>query len=232
MIYKQTSYKEIIARVYSKFAIDYSDWEIRGIEWIGQAIRQMRIRVALEPCHKDVDIVNYRGKLPCHLKVLHSIEYGGSRLPQEERVNIHDTGTIDNRTLQNDSFSYNKNGYIFTTFETGTVRVHFYKIPTEYDYDLNIEVPLVPDNDYVLDACMWYIMLMLLSRGHKHPVYKIGGNDPELDVAKQWRTAKFKAPVEASSMTLEDRERQSIIWTSIIKNYNSIDDTFFDNTGI
>lgn len=232
MIYKQTTYKEIIARVYNDYNVDYSDFEVRAIEWIGQALGQMRIRLALEPCHEDVEIVNYRGKLPCHLKVVQNIEYEGQRLTEENRSNVHDTTTVENRTIGEDSFSYNSNNYIFTTFETGTVRVHFLKIPTEYDYDLNEQVPTVPDHEYVIDACAIYIMFKLLSRGHYHPVFTIGGNDPEKDIAKLWRKAKDKASTEASTPTLEERERQSIMWRSLIVNTNAINDTMFDNTGI
>lgn len=69
-------------------------------------------------------------------------------------------------TNRNTPFYIVKPGYIVTSFEEGTIRLHYNTIPTDDD-----EFPLVPDNIHFKKACEWYILSMVLAGGVKHPVF-------------------------------------------------------------
>jgi hypothetical protein len=73
----------------------------------------------------------------------------------------------------NDGYYLNPN-YIITSFDEGSVRIHYLAFPTD-----NHGFPTVPDNRYVLEAMAWYILKQLLSSGYRHPVF-------------DWMTAEMK----------------------------------------
>jgi hypothetical protein len=89
MIYKLTSAKSIIAKVYRDFKPTMPGWEISALEWIGEASEAIGQSAGLEKkstanegCAGEVVIENYRAKLPCDLVNLQAVEYNGRRLPQ------------------------------------------------------------------------------------------------------------------------------------------------------
>jgi len=58
------------------------------------------------------------------------------------------------------------NGYIVTSFEDGTIKLHYTAYPTDSD-----GFPMVPDNIYVKQALEWYIIRQMMMGGYVHPVF-------------------------------------------------------------
>lgn len=73
---------------------------------------------------------------------------------------------VSKTNLSNTPFYTIKPGYIVTSFENGTIRVHYNKIAVD-----EAGFPKVPDNVYFKKACEWYILSMILAGGIKHPVF-------------------------------------------------------------
>lgn len=231
MVYKYVQAREVIARVYNDFNVQHSDWEFRAMEWIGQALREMKIYMALVPCHTDVDVISYRAKVPCDLRILKSIENVDYNVPMTFSYadNKHDIDVQSGKYEEQTYVTLNKNGYAHFGFETGTVRFHYKKLPSYYDYEANAELPMVPDNEFVKKALDFYILYRLMGRGYKHHTYRIGGNDPDLNVKKQWEIYSAKATNSVNSLTLQQRKMHSDMWTSMIKNAEAVNNSFFDN---
>ena len=57
-------------------------------------------------------------------------------------------------------------GYIVTSFEEGTLKLHYTAYPTDGD-----GFPMVPDNIYVKQALEWYIIRQMMMGGYIHPVF-------------------------------------------------------------
>jgi hypothetical protein len=57
-------------------------------------------------------------------------------------------------------------GYIVTSFEEGTIKLHYTAYPTDGD-----GFPMVPDNIYVKQALEWYIIRQMMMGGYIHPVF-------------------------------------------------------------
>lgn len=57
-------------------------------------------------------------------------------------------------------------GNIVTSFEEGTLKLHYTAYPTDGD-----GFPMVPDNIYVKQALEWYIIRQMMMGGYIHPVF-------------------------------------------------------------
>ena len=56
--------------------------------------------------------------------------------------------------------------YIRTSFETGTISFIYYAYPTDKN-----GYPMVVDDEIYLIAMEWYIVLMCIQKGYKHPIF-------------------------------------------------------------
>lgn len=88
MVYKFTSAKAVIAKIYRDFRPNISGWEQSALEWIGEAMSSIGHSATLykkstgnEGCDDAITILNHRAKLPCDLVNLQAVEYNGRKLP-------------------------------------------------------------------------------------------------------------------------------------------------------
>ena len=93
MIYKSTSIKEVIGRVIRGTRVQDSSFINDMGEWIPEAMGYMRTRFTLSPMWKDVEIEYHKGKLPCGLRTLTAVSYGGQRLRYNAGVQPYDDKT-------------------------------------------------------------------------------------------------------------------------------------------
>lgn len=63
------------------------------------------------------------------------------------------------------SYQINPN-YILTTFESGFVKLHYLGFALDKD-----GFPMIPDNPYVHEAMMWFILMNLIAGGYQHPIF-------------------------------------------------------------
>jgi len=202
--------REVIRRIYDHYDIKTTDWEERAYDWIDEAIGHVKMYSALEPCHLDITISNYKAKLPCDIKVLEAVQIDGVKqeLALNGRINAHDTTVLKELgEIAGDTYELNRRGYLISSNETGTARIHYRKLPVEFDDELQHEVPLVPNDKYLLLTVEFYLLWRILSRGYKHPVYKIGSSNPRLDPGVQWERYAPKASNSMASFNKDERDR-------------------------
>ena len=81
MIYKTTSSKAIIARVYNDFKPSGSSWVSGAVDWMGDAMGLIGYHGGLETKTTCVKIKDFRGCFPDDFESLIGVIYKGRRLP-------------------------------------------------------------------------------------------------------------------------------------------------------
>jgi len=219
-IYNNISSREIIRRVYDHYDIKTSDWEARAYDWINELLGHVKIYVALEDCHMDISIISNRAKLPCDLRVLRAVEIDGIKqdLVNKHNINKHDSIILNQASDNGVTYELSKTGYIISSKETGTMRIHYKKLPTVFDNELQQEIPLVPDNEKLLMAGEWYVLYRLMIRGYTHPVFNLANNNPELNPSIQWKIWANKASNDMASLNKDQRNLHSDLWKTLCLN--------------
>lgn len=140
-----------------------------------------------------------------------------------DKIRVYDASSVTSLSTCDSSYYLLPNGTIETSFKSGVVVFHYYAMASSYNERLNSECPLIPDHEAVKDAIAWYIFKNMLQRGHTHPVFRLGHNNPVLDPFSMYRRARLNARNKSSE---EDRDQAKIIddmWNShlynVISNY-------------
>jgi len=225
MIYKSISAKHLIWRVGRTFNIQSSDWISDAYEFIFNGLRELNVYQSLEPCHKVVAITDYRITLPCDISILGGITYKGERLKFFRNINKYYIKMLDKYPVSNHTCQLIPNGTIETSIPSCTIEskdcvVHYMKIPSEYDTELETDIPLVPDSEPILDALTWYLLYHILLRGYIHPSIKWS------DALEMWENKKWAAINRATMPDEEERQLHSLIWRSMYVNMNAWSDSF------
>lgn len=139
--------------------------------------------------------------------VVAGFNYVNTKVYDDNGVLLSSSSVFDSRFLdlsydESNWYSLLSNNYFETSFEEGTVYVHYRKYPTDPDSGL----PLIPDNEKAKLAISFYILWMLLARGYKHPVYAIGHSNPSLDPYKLWEDYRLRGR-NSISATDEDQRK-------------------------
>ena len=159
--------KYLRARVVNNFAIDFSDWKIRAIEWLAECIGLMDIDIELQDWTETITIANNESRLPCSIKLLRYIETDGKRLVKNKNDNYRGTLNKDYAYSEH-GYSINSGGYLwFPTIESGTANVYFKRLPLS-----DAGYPMIPDNEMVLEAASWFILMRMIGSGYDHPTHK------------------------------------------------------------
>ena len=215
MVHNLVSIEVVIHRVYNDLNVEYADWTGRAVEWCYNALRSMNLYTTLVPCTQTVTITDYRGVLPCDIRILEAIEYNGYRLAPHHQIGKYYRPNTALGVHPTETYEITINQNISTTFKTGEVLVHYKKLPTEYSHLLQIDVPLIPDNEEVIDALKWYCFKMIISRGYKHSVFNYRyAND-------EWNRLRLKARHSVSRLDSNERELHKLLWTSFIVNQSA-----------
>ncbi len=86
MIYKSVSIKQVIGRVIRNTRLRDSSFIEDMNEWIPEAMGMLRTKVVLSPKWEDIDIDFHKGRLPCDLRTLSAVAYGGTRMRHNNGV--------------------------------------------------------------------------------------------------------------------------------------------------
>lgn len=168
MVYKTCSVNKVIGEIFRDFKPSYSGWVSDAIEWIGDAVDTMKAGGSYGEKSKQIEVIDYRAKLPCDIENLLGISYNGRRLPRSGGLNHKNLkGSCVNLLVTEVSESYTLNpNYIHTTFQEGCITVYYLGIDTDCD-----GYPMVVDDAVYRAALKWYVLMMLLGRGFKHQVF-------------------------------------------------------------
>lgn len=214
MIYQLTSGKEVIARVENNFSIDYSDWVGRAPLWIADALDQLQMVSSYEDTYIDLTVADYITLLPDNvpqdIRRILGVEYNDYLIRRLNVINPIKQPQVNSEYSSIETYSI-KNGYIITSFETGTIRL-YYQIPAvEYDTETQTYIPKVPISSIIQGAIEWYIIYCLLRRGHKHPVFSLDSKNPITNPYSMWIEESKKARNAGSPLDPEDRAEMSRI---------------------
>src|SRR3990167_4957926 len=164
---KFTTVDRVISSVYRDFkaSTDF-DW-VDAIEWIGEILSLIgssgqyvdKVTDGNSDLHHppQITIVDYRGRLPFDMVYLmQAWNCETNSAMQWSTDPFHSSyfceGYSKCCTGCKDTYKINDD-YIFTSFETGTVRLAYKAFPTDKD-----GLPLIPDNQSFIEACKWYII--------------------------------------------------------------------------
>lgn len=167
MDYRYVSGQGIISKLSRDFGIKPTDWVGDAIEWVGGASEIIGCGsnlILAKPLEIIID--EYKCKLPCPVEAIIGITYKRMRLTRRDSQNVEDTKYLKHLPHCVEQY-YTLNGnYINTSFECGTIRIHYYTLSLDPD-----GFPCIPDREKTRNAITWYLMKMLLGRGHTHPVF-------------------------------------------------------------
>lgn len=216
MVYRTVSSDALIAKIYRDFKPSNSGWISDAFEWIGEGLQIIGAYPTLERKPICVNIIDYKGKLPCSLEQIEGVEYDGYRLPYSNAVNSV-ANCCSNLPLHTSEYcSFNPN-YIQTSFPTGKVIIHCLVIPTDCD-----GLPMIPDDALCTTALSWYVMSMMLLRGFKHQVidYKTA--------IQMWEKFYPQAQNSMNFPDIEHYEKFKKSWVNVVININKQSQFFND----
>lgn len=219
MIYNLKNSRSVIYKVDDTFNIEGEEWQSRAPEWIVNAMLEIKPVMALIETKQTIVVSNYKFKLPCELKVLGSIEYEGVRLERKTRYTM--TGKEADRMIGFYSLTPNGWGYV-DGIEEGNIEIIYKHYPYIFDTEINRQIPLIPDNEVVETALMWYITRQLMYRGYKHPVLTFASNSKDINPAIAWTWWKEEA--KRAINRLDDDGKMQLV----IKNNSLIDFSYLD----
>ena len=74
------------------------------------------------------------------------------------------------------------------------------------DEILKINVPLIPNNDVLIDALKNFVMMRILQRNYRHPVLNLRDNNPYTNPALAYDNAKIKVRNACNRLTKDKRD--------------------------
>jgi hypothetical protein len=232
MAYNKVNGKVCVARLLNNYNVSQYGWIPRSPEWINEAIGLMRMvspLITAEP--KEIEIEEYKGKLPCNIRLLLAVEYNGQRLPCiSDSVNTLYKDDLELQTSLVEHYELDDNGNIITSFESGTIRVHFKELPIEFDSELNIYFPLIPNNEKVIAAIIQYLLVRILTKGYKIPELSLKENNPYINPGLAWDDLRKKAENSQVIKDVNELEEISVITKTFLYDNNVYYNKHFNNS--
>ena len=223
MIYKLVNSKRIIGKIFDEYNVDYSGFISRVPNWIFSAMAKMDIYMGYLNATVDGTVTDYKALIPDETKILVGVSYKGYRLT---RVNaINEVVTDDMPNLIHDSYKYelDNNGYIITTFEecdAGDIKFYIKTFPLELDSTTNLYFPLIPENEKLFTALQYYVLMMLLQRGHKVGELSLKSPNEYINPAMAWDIHRRRAKASVNAYDIDEREKFSKMMRSFLLDYN------------
>jgi len=176
MIYRQINSSIVITSVIERFNITDSDWIPRSNSIINKCLSDLKITKYLEKQSIDLPVTEYKFELPCDLKSVKCVSIDGERIEKSTSlVGINESGILTYELLNNNF------GILLTDdsrYKECTITLEYKGFTMELDTDYNLYFPIIPDNQDVIEAMSFYILINILQRGYKHSVYSLESNSP------------------------------------------------------
>lgn len=237
MVYKNTSCKSVLAKIYRDLKPGYSGWEADAIEWIGEAMDYMGCSSGFEKHSESISVVNHRAILPANFYTLRGVYYEGEKLPfggaynnvqnffameitpQTPQTAVTDPNAvtlISPNQYEGDYYIINPN-YIQTSFETGEIIVLYYRYPIDED-----GLPMIPDNITVKTAMVWYVLMQMLMSG------SITSQFSYKDAQQMWKEKLIQAQNDVMFPSPDKAERFREMWVRMLPDTNWKTDEAFE----
>lgn len=221
MVYKTCSVNKVIAQIYRDFKPSHSGWIGDAVEWIGDAIDIMKCAGGYGEQVEEVEIIDYRGKLPCQVESILGISRDGMRLARNGGLNHKNLKSSKVNILPGcvtQSYTLNPN-YINTSFEDGCIQIYYLGIETDCD-----GYPIIIDDAIYREALTWYVLMKMLGRGFKHQTFNYR------DAEERWKKAYPRAQNRCRMPDIDGYEQFKKSWLGAVNSndpslvfFNSVD---------
>ena len=249
MIYKYTSIKRVISKVFSDLDLQENTHRVLDfIEWSGEALKKIGAfpQMITKTLGKEdlplLKIYDYQAKLPSDLHTINQVAHArtshgpfesmryatGSFSSNHEITNvIEDSSDKHSSTEHGTILSYDlvyniQGGYIKTNLRDGYLMISYQAIPVDGD-----GFPLIPDDESFLEALYWYINMKLL-----YPEFRSGQVRDAIyyDAKSSWNYYRKQAYGNAMMPDGDQLESIKNVWNRLIPDINA-NKTFFSKTG-
>jgi hypothetical protein len=240
MLYKNTSVKFIVEKLYRDFAHqeELDLWDL--VEWAGEALEFIGAGSQFENFYQDLQIKNHRALLPCNFHSLLGISHKGLPLPinagtlgtpsdSESSQNAINAIPVDeenfpletNRDVTELGASYEiNNNYLIASFEEDEVLMAYKGVALDDE-----GFPLIPDNVYYRQAITNYCQMMMDRMGWR------AGKLPEAiyrDSQRDWQFFCQGARSAANFPNVDKMESIKNQWIRLKPQINRHDNFFQD----
>lgn len=123
---------------------------------------------------------------------------------------------VADRTPRSDYYMLNP-GTIITSFQEGTIRMHYMALPVDEEF-----FPLIPDNPVVFEAITWYVLRQMLMGGYRHPIFDYGFADAK------WEKTLGQAQNDLMFPSPDKMESFKRMWVTMIPHIHTYNEFFHD----
>lgn len=109
---------------------------------------------------------------------------------------------------------------IETSFTTGNIWIYYYKLPLEYNEEFGVRMPLIAENEEVITYITCYVIVKMMQRGYKHPIYDFNANNEFTNPGIMLKKAYIPALNSANAWDQDKSNRINRLWNSAL--YNQI----------
>jgi hypothetical protein len=104
-------------------------------------------------------------------------------------------------------------------FDTDYITIQSKEIVTKCSEQYGCDLPVIPNNGYLIEAIAAFCMYKMLSRGYKHPVYNLTANNPGINPYLGWSELKERARISVAIGEQGDIEDKGL-WRSAMYLYD------------
>ena len=100
-----------------------------------------------------------------------------------------------------------ENGWLKTNVNFGFIEIKYKHIPFVFDDVFGLEFPLIPDEEHLREAIMWFIITRIVMRGYVHSILSLDKRDRFTNPALAYEWAKPQARIHINGGTRDSREK-------------------------
>lgn len=216
--HKQFESKEVTLKVRNFRAVVPSDlYELRGVEYNGQKIDRCS---AINSTDTDKTL-NAKPNVNDENVVAKT---GDSIITNSSGITIHGFGKTRQGLGSGNCYDFDMSDgvdYIFTSFESGEIKLHYKAFATD-----GCGYPMIPDNIYFIDAAFWYVVKMLMMMGYTHPTIT------RKEAEGKWQTKCIQAGNDGMFPDIDKMDSFMGGWLRMIPDVQRPDDMFTGNQNI
>lgn len=202
---KLISSKRFIGEAISDLSIDVTEYIDRIYAWIDSALGQIGL-VSFYPLTRQViEIANHKGKLPCNFQFVHSLWGVSGCNGGLGYINLSGSpfiGDVDGYTSIGNRGSIEGN-FVHTDLKEGKLLLVYRAVPKD-----DQGFPMIPDNAFLNEALLYYIIYRLGFSGIQHPIIKMG------DAYDMWEKLYPRAGNDIEWFDLSQMEEFKRMWTN------------------
>lgn len=121
---------------------------------------------------------------------------------------LQETKDCNKQSTKNKEITYYVNqGWLHVIgLDSGTVTVDYLAIPIVYDANLNMNFPIIYNDEILKEAIKLFILKRMLNRGYVHPVQNLRDNNPYTNPALRYDQIRFRVRTSVNKFTVIDRD--------------------------